>query len=164
MRLPGIHSVNKRARLGPLADNEGMRPGPFVSQSRRAAMTVLCEIAMFAALLLLPPTVRANDGIYTFGRGAHTSCGQFIAAMLAHKVMQQANDGVPRVSERALIMEYVDGLLTGVNLTRDHAHQMTADNAAVELWLRNWCVQHPDNNLLDAVSAFSAATPGGRSN
>ena len=121
------------------------------------------ESVKVAVLLLLSVCARADDAIYTFGRGTSTSCGQFIAAMVANKVMQQA-DGVPHVSDRALVMEYVDGLLTGVNLSRDRAHQMMADNAAVELWLRSWCAKHPSNNLLDAVSAFSAATPGSRSN
>ena len=105
-------------------------------------------------------SVRANDAIYTYGRGTSTTCGQFIGAMVSHKIMQQADDGVPRVSERALIMEYVDGLLTGLNLSRDRAHQIMEDHAAIELWLRNWCARHPTNNLFEAVRAFSAETPG----
>ena len=152
MKLPSVESVNKR-----------LRAAPPTRASPRGSMPVLCEIATLAVLLLLSVCVRADDAVHTFGRGTSTSCGQFIAAMVANKVMQQA-DGVPHVSERALIMEYVDGLLTGVNLSRDRAHQMMDDNATVELWLRNWCAKHPSNNLLDAVSAFSAATPGGRSN
>jgi hypothetical protein len=152
MKLPSVESVNKRLWAAP-----STRP------SLRGSMSTLCEIARLAVLLLLSVCVRADDAIHTFGRGTSTSCGQFIAAIVAHKVMQQA-DGVPHVSERALIMEYVDGLLTGVNLSRDGDHQMMEDNAAVELWLQNWCAKHPGNNLLDAVSAFSAATPGRRPN
>jgi hypothetical protein len=112
-----------------------------------------------AALLLLPMIARADDAVFTFGRGTRTSCGQFIAAMEAHKIMQQ-QDGVPHMSERALMMEYVDGLLTGLNLSRDRAHQIRSDNAAIELWLRSWCARHPTNSLVDAVAAFSAETPG----
>lgn len=110
-------------------------------------------------MLLLPVTALADDSTFVFGRGTHTSCGQFIAAMVQHKVMQQ-DDGVPRVSDRALMMEYVDGLLTGINLSRDPAHQIRSDDAALELWLRNWCGKHSGNSLVSAVVAFSVETAG----
>jgi hypothetical protein len=110
-------------------------------------------------LLLQPIPAPAGDAIFTFGLGTRTGCGQFIAAMEAHKLMQQ-RDGVPYVGERALMMEYVYGLLTGLNLSRDRAHQIVNDNAAIELWLRNWCAKNPTNSLFDAVRAFSAETPG----
>jgi hypothetical protein len=103
-------------------------------------------------------TAPAGDATFTFGLGTRTSCGQFIGAMEAHKLMQQ--DGVPHVGQRALMMEYVYGLLTGLNRSRDRAHQIMSDDAAIELWLRNWCAKHPTNSLLDAVGAFSAETPG----
>jgi hypothetical protein len=112
-----------------------------------------------AVLLLVPVSARAAEATFTFGLGTRTSCGQFIAAMEAHKRMQQSDD-VPYASGRALMMEYVYGLLTGINLSRDRAHQIMNDNTAIELWLRKWCAKHPSNSLLDAVGAFSAATPG----
>ena len=84
--------------------------------------------------------------------------------MVKYKVMQQ-DDGAPHpsdaalMSDRALMMEYVDGLLTGINLSRDPAHQIRSDDAALELWLQNWCGKHPGNSLVNAVVAFSVETP-----
>ena len=118
----------------------------------------------FTAFLLLPATVRADESTVTFGRSGRTSCGQFIAAMVKHKVMQQ-DDGAPHpsgaalMSDRALMMEYVDGLLTGINLSRDPAHQIRSDDAALELWLQNWCGKHPSDSLVKAVVALSVETP-----
>jgi len=151
------------------AVNIPMRPAFPIHDRRRDMMRVSFDNAkrarpqavpfLLAALLLLPITTRGDEAIVSYGRGTSTDCGQFIAAMEAHKVMQQ-RDGVPRVGERALVMEYVYGLLTGLNMSRDRAHQMITDNAAVELWLRNWCAKHPTNSLVDAVGAFSAETSG----
>lgn len=119
---------------------------------------------VFTAFLLLPATVRADEAIVTFGRSGRTSCGQFIAAMVKHKVMQQDDgathpSGAVLMSDRALMMEYVDGLLTGINLSRDRAHQVRSDDAALELWLQNWCGRHPGNSLVKAVVAFSVEAP-----
>ena len=139
--------------------NNCLCPAPLMHHNTRDAMAVWSRIAMLAVLPLLSTPVRADDATYAFGRGTQTSCGQFIAAMVVHRVAQQA-DGVPapRTSERALITEYIQGLLTGMNLSRDRAHQITEDNATVEAWLQNWCAKHASNNLLDAVKAFAAAT------
>lgn len=113
--------------------------------------------------LLVPMTAGSDDAVFSYGRGTRTTCGQFIGAMEAHKIMQQA-DGTPHApGERTLIMEYVDGLLTGVNLSRDRTHQINTSDAVIELWLRKWCANHSSENLLDALRAFSAETPGGAS-
>jgi len=141
----------RRYRCGLHSDRYGH---VYVLRGAQLAVSFLLAVS-----LLLPMIARADDALFTFGRGTRTSCGQFIAAMEAHKIMQQ-QDGVPHMSERALMMEYVDGLLTGLNLSRDRAHQITSDNAAIELWLRSWCARHPTNSLVDAVAAFSAQTPG----
>jgi len=107
----------------------------------------------------MPLSARADEATVIFGRGTRTSCGQFIAAMVQHKVMQQ-DDGAPHLSDRALMMEYVDGLVTGINLSRDSLHQIRSNDAALEFWLRHWCAKHQGNSLVEAVAAFSAATPG----
>lgn len=131
------------------------------SKSGQAQPVRLLLAGLLLALLVLPITARADDTVFSYGRGTRTTCGQFIGAMEAHKIMQQA-DGIPRVSsERSLITEYVDGFLTGVNLSRDHAHQITSSDAAIELWLQKWCAKHSTNSLLDALGALSAETPGG---
>jgi len=171
MRLPTEPAVNSPARpaqqLMPVLCNNATRARRYrcglhsdgyghVHVWREAQLAVSL---LLAASLLLPMIARADDAIFTFGRGTRTSCGQFIAAMEAHKIMQQ-QDGVPYMSQRALMMEYVYGLLTGLNLSRDRAHQIMYDDAAIELWLRGWCAKHPSNNLVDAVAAFSAQTPG----
>ncbi|HEY2403411.1 MAG TPA: hypothetical protein VGI23_23865 [Steroidobacteraceae bacterium] len=141
--------------------NNCLCAAPLMHHNTRDAMAVWSRIAMLAVLQLLSTPVRADDPTYVLGRGTQTSCGQFIAAMVAHRVAQQA-DGVPapRASERALITEYIQGLLTGINLSRERAHQIKEDNATVEAWLQNWCANHASNNLLDAVKAFAAATEG----
>lgn len=164
MRLPTKRSVNGVERRGSSVAN---RPWPPTSalcenvERAQAQPVPLLPRGLLVALLVLPMTARADDNVFSYGRGTHTTCGQFIGAMEAHKIMQQAN-GAPRVSsERSLIMEYVDGLLTGVNLSRDRAHQITSSDAAIELWLQKWCAKHSTNNLLDALGALSAETPGG---
>jgi hypothetical protein len=102
--------------------------------------------------------------VFTLGMGSRTSCGQFIAATEGHKLNKSAmlkQDGTTFWSANALMLEWVYGALTAVNVVgRDQNHQIQNDNPAIELWLRNWCTKHPTSTLPDAVGAFVAATPG----
>jgi hypothetical protein len=64
------------------------------------------------------------------------------------------------VSENEAMNEWALGVLTEVNVARDSGHQIQNDNAAIELWLRNWCTKHPTSTLFDAVDGFAVETPG----
>ncbi len=118
--------------------------------------------ALVAMLLLLPTTALAGR-TYVLGSTYDTSCGQFIAATEGRKLgtsIQYESQGTKFISENGVMMEWVLGLLSGINLQRDAKHQIQNDPAAIELWLRNWCMKNPTSPLFFAVTAFAAATPG----
>jgi hypothetical protein len=101
--------------------------------------------------------------IFMVGLGAHASCEQFVAATEGHTVgvySKIQHDGATYWNDGALMMEYVFGLLTGLNATRDRSHQIMNDPSSVELWLRNWCAKNPKRLMMDAVATFFADTPG----
>jgi len=118
---------------------------------------------LLAVLLLLPASAVAQHKVATFGITSRTSCGQFVAALEGHPpntfVVKQIS-GVNYWSEDALMMEYVFGFLTAVNVRRDHDHQIQSDNPSLVSWFRNWCTKNPTRRLLDAVDAFTTETPG----
>jgi hypothetical protein len=117
---------------------------------------------LLATLLILLPATAFAD-VFSYGVGPDTSCGQFVAANEGHKLNTHGvvqRDGVKYVSENEVMHQWVRGLLTGVNWARDTQHQIQTDNAAIDLWLRNWCNKNPTKSLYDATAAFIAETPG----
>jgi hypothetical protein len=116
-------------------------------------------------LLLLPATaLGADEKIFALGLGSQISCGRFVAETEGRKVGSYAHfekGNVTYLSADGVMMQYVYGVLTGLNAARDSDHQITViDAAAIELWLRNWCTQNATSSLLDGVWAFANATPG----
>jgi len=51
--------------------------------------------------------------------------------------------------------EWLAGFMTAMNLTwSEPAMQITADAAAIDVWIRKWCEQNPNNGLIHAAAAF----------
>lgn len=126
---------------------------------------------LLLVFLLLFPTLVAADSpaaadkqpIFALGMGSQTSCGQFIAASEGRTLnthLEMHYNGVKYVSENEAMIQYAFGVLTGINFARDREHQIQHDNAAISLWLRNWCTKNPTSTLLDAISALAAQAPG----
>lgn len=122
-------------------------------------------------LLLLPGASMGSDEpsqpveIFILGIGFRASCGQFVAVTEGHKLSTRTEvtrDGAKYWNEGAVFMEYAYGLLTGINIARarDGQQQIRNDNAAIELWLRNWCTKNPKRDFFEAISSFAADTPG----
>jgi hypothetical protein len=118
-------------------------------------------------LLILFPAVTAADDKAEFrwvlGLGSGTSCGQYVAATNGHNVgthTELQRSGVTFVSQNDAMIQYVYGVLTGVNWARDSQHQIQTDSAALDLWLRNWCNKRPTKGLQDAIVTFVGETPG----
>jgi hypothetical protein len=95
--------------------------------------------------------------------GGTISCEQFVAATEGNQVgsyKKIEQSGASYWNEGAVVMEYVFGVLTGLNASRDGSHQIMNDPTSIELWIRNWCTKNPKRRIMDAVSAFSDDTPG----
>jgi hypothetical protein len=63
------------------------------------------------------------------------------------------------VGESTEYTQWIEGYITGLNLSGDEAHQVMTDWPGIDLWLTHWCDAHPAASLVEAVSAFTHA-PG----
>jgi hypothetical protein len=125
--------------------------------------TICLKSRLLIALLILFPAVAAAEERFVYGMGSDTSCGQYIAANEGRKLISWGKvqqNGITYVSENRAMFEWVRGVLTGVNLARDSQHQIQTDNAALDLWFRNWCTKNPTKMLMDAISILVDETPG----
>lgn len=119
-------------------------------------------------VLLVPVAAGAEDTqtIWAAGMGSEFSCGQVVAALEEYPALgrhgQLKRDGKTFVSEKAAVMQYVAGFVTGVNTGRDSSHQIMVDSEATELWIKNYCTAHPTENLFRAALAFAISQAGGR--
>ena len=112
------------------------------------------------AAMIWGAIAHAETTVTVFGQGA-LSCGKFIAAIgniAPGKVLVMDNTGSGRfVSENAVYVQWLTGFITGVNvaLAGELEQQIKGlDLAGVDLWMRNWCNQHPTNMLFDGAVAF----------
>ncbi|MEI9404143.1 hypothetical protein [Mesorhizobium argentiipisi] len=117
---------------------------------------------MVSALVLGLATVpcraeNASAFIYSYGL---ESCGAYVAAYgnnHAGKAILRTADGRKFFDESANFMNWVLGYLSAVNMMRAPGKQsIQLDNAAVDLWLRNWCNAHPTNSIFDGTLALVA--------
>jgi hypothetical protein len=120
--------------------------------------TAICFAAM-----TLGTVARAETGVAIgWGVGSH-SCGRFIAAIgnLPPGQYRPIDTGnVHFVSENTQYQQWLMGFLTGFNFNiangGDPEQQISGriDLAGMDLWMRNWCNQHPTKLVYDAADAF----------
>ena len=122
--------------------------------------------SLILGLLLLTADV-AHAETYAVGIGKF-SCGKFIASIgkNAPGMMETmtAPDGVKFHSENEVYGQWLLGTVSGVNSAlsaynvahpgEEQQQIVNIDPAGVDLWMRNWCNQHPVKFVFDAAVAF----------
>ena len=118
-------------------------------------------VMLIAAMLLTSTVGRAEDkGTMVMGDGIE-SCGKFIAASTDNKPGSHKRMHVPTgryVNEVSRYQQWLMGFVSGLNSAYpdDMSKQIKGDLAGLDLWMRNWCSQHPVNTVFDGMIAFRA--------
>ena len=88
------------------------------------------------------------------------SCGQFIATISkippGEAGIMHTRDGL-FVSENVEYQQWLSGFVSGFNDAHadDLGQQVSRiDLAGMDLWMRNWCNQHPTDKVFDGAEAF----------
>jgi len=91
------------------------------------------------------------------GVGGNT-CGAFIVASQGSPIGKAGKmqwDNKQWYTENELYVEWAYSFITSVILDQDMKDtDPVKDSPSFDLWLRNWCTQHPTNSFVDAVIAF----------
>jgi hypothetical protein len=122
---------------------------------------------VLSLVMLLPIVARANtETVFAAGLGGEASCGQVIAWLeedpTLGKYKQTHQDGMTLVTQKEVVVAYVQGFITGVNYSRGPSAQIMADSPAIELWIRNYCNAHPTDKLVEAADQFTRSQAGRR--
>ena len=117
-------------------------------------------VAAITIAVLTATVLGADSGWFILGGSANVSCGQFLAALQDGAHIGQSRtvttDGIQFVDLKYTMLEYASGVLTGLNISHTTPiHQIKVDQAALEVWLTNYCQAHPTNTFLDAIGAFA---------
>ena len=114
---------------------------------------MLCQHASAA------PADNPGTFYYTMGSTSSLSCGQFLALIEGTALGQGKSlgqEGHRYYDEKFTHLEWVSGFITGANLAQtDNQKQIVIDNAALELWLKNFCTSNPTAPLLNAVNTLA---------
>jgi hypothetical protein len=118
--------------------------------------------SMAALLLSCVSTIgySQSQGVFVIGMGDE-SCGKYLSAVHnqppgKYRVLNR-RDG-EYYDEHMVYVEWLKGFLTALNLSSVMAGKdniTTADNAAIDVWIRRWCEQNPTKKLIEAVLAFT---------
>ena len=113
-------------------------------------------------LLLMAGVAHAEETgrAFVIGTGFN-SCGKLIAAMGKnppgkHEVMN-TRTGAVFFDESAKYQEWLMGFVSGFNSSHasEPEQQVTGiDLARIDLWMRNWCKQHPTQSVSQGAAAF----------
>lgn len=87
------------------------------------------------------------------------SCGKYLAARgtqsLGMEIKFTRPDGVEFFDKSEAYFEWIDGAITGFNLSDPTGkQQVVVDLEAIEVWLRRYCNDNPTTMLSDAVEQF----------
>jgi hypothetical protein len=120
--------------------------------------------SIILAVLLLTAEVAPAEMNSTFNIGVgQFSCGKLIAAIGhappgSHEQMTTPN-GI-FIDEHTQYQEWMTGFVSGYNFAHsapgdEQKKQVRAiDQAGMDLWMRNWCNQHPTQTVFQASAAF----------
>ncbi|MDG4853828.1 hypothetical protein EOA75_01320 [Mesorhizobium sp. M1A.F.Ca.IN.022.07.1.1] len=118
-----------------------------------------CIVSALVLGLATAPCRAENANAFIYSYGLKT-CGAFVAAEGDNhpgKAILRMADGRKFFDESANFMNWVLGYLSAVNMMRAPGKpSIELDNAAVDLWLRNWCDAHPTNSIFDGTLALVA--------
>jgi hypothetical protein len=122
---------------------------------------------IFLGLLLLTAGVAHAQAVFVIGVG-QWSCGKLIAATATAPPGSSGTVITATgtfVDEHAMYQEWLMGFVTGYNFARASEQQkqiMGIDQAGTDLWMRNWCNQHPTKLLMAGAIAFIKEMQGAR--
>jgi hypothetical protein len=117
--------------------------------------------SIILCVLLLTADVAHAEMVFVMGIGQH-SCGQLIAAMgkdhpLGQHREMDTGTGL-FVDEYTMYQQWLMGFVSGFNVTHaseaEQLQQVRTDPAAMDLWMRNWCNEHPMQGVFQAANAF----------
>jgi hypothetical protein len=114
---------------------------------------VACLLLTWAVTAAFAQSVPDTTTVHGIGG---KSCGDYLSAVSDHAPgtgmqMEQANG---EYFDAALVQrEWLAGFMTAMNMT-EPTMQITADAAAIDVWIRGWCEQHPNGALVHAAAAF----------
>jgi hypothetical protein len=86
------------------------------------------------------------------------SCSDYLSAVSDHApgTGMQIKQADGEYFDAAVVQrEWLAGFITAMNtMWSEPAMQITADAAAIDVWIRGWCEQHPNSALVHAAAAF----------
>jgi hypothetical protein len=135
------------------------------------------SLAVFFAAMIWGAVAHAEPGDF-FGLGAgQDSCGKFIASIGKRppgKMQSMTTRDGDFVSENVAYIQWLTGFVSGFNavvvtIGEEQRQVRQVDGAGLDLWMRNWCNQHPTQQVVDGALAFikevltnaAAPPPGG---
>jgi hypothetical protein len=116
-------------------------------------------IVLIAAILLTPNVARSQEsGTLVLGAGLD-SCGTFIAASTDVKPGSYKQINAPSgryMSDLIRYQQWFMGFVSALNSAHpdDISKQINVDIAGLDLWMRNWCNQHPVDKVFEGMVAF----------
>src|SRR3974390_422093 len=117
------------------------------------------SLAVCFAAMIWGTVAHAEPGSISVTGIGQFSCGQFIATI--GKRPPGKMDVMPTrkgdfVSENAEYQQWLMGFVTGFNAAHvgEQEQQVEIDLAGTDLWMRNWCNQHPTKMVFDGAWAF----------
>ena len=89
------------------------------------------------------------------------SCGSYVLALSQNKPNRALISEGQRYPTMAFTYgQWVVGFVTGTNLSRHAgAEQINVDPSGIELWVYNYCKEHPAQTIVDAAGAFVRTHP-----
>src|SRR6516225_4846991 len=124
------------------------------------------SLAVCFAAMIWCAVAHAEQTAYTIGMG-NLSCGKYIASIGKRppgKIQSMTTRDGDLVSENAEYLQWLLGFVSGVNTTlsafnaahpgEEQQQIESIDAAGVDLWMRNWCNQHPVKAVFEGAEAF----------
>jgi hypothetical protein len=123
------------------------------------AWKTLQVVIALATVVLMADVAHAKTQTWIMGPG-HGSCGALIAAAGNTPPGEHKQINMPSgvfIDEYAEYQGWLMGFVSGFNAAHgddDEQQVKGTDIAGMDLWMRNWCNQHPTETVFDAASAF----------
>ena len=124
------------------------------------------SLAVCFAAMIWGAVAHAEQTSYTIGIG-NLSCGQFIASIGKRppgKMQSMTTRDGEFVSENVAYIEWLLGFVSGFNATlsafnaahpgEEQQQIESIDAAGADLWMRNWCNQHPVKTVFEGAETF----------
>jgi hypothetical protein len=127
-------------------------------------MKSVIVITMGLLVMIGSPAARSRTqpGTFLVIGAAARSCGQYLGAVEGERRSRPAYgvaDGVVFTADYGEYVDFVDGYLTGANLTDVPARRSVGehtDHMGRMAWLENYCRANPLSAFIDAVTALRA--------